>query len=485
MKKNWIKQLTILFVITFMVLSIGKTMPISASDSEMPFTDVTKGRWFYDYVKYVYDKKIMTGLNATTFGPDDNVTRAMVVTVLWRLAGEPDPVNTGKVFPDVPTGKWYSEAVAWAKENKIVGGYQNGFFGTNDNIIRQDFVKILKGYMDYIDIDIPIVTSDSYTSKPDANEVSGYAKEYVQWAYQREIIGQGSNLNPKGMLSRAEAATMIMRFDKKVEVAKIKGVIANGKCGDDVTWLLYDDGTLEISGTGKMYDFQSVCFDAPNWRKEYVKNVVIKDGITYIGRGVFSRCVNLKRVQIPGSVISIGQEAFYCCTGLTGIVLPNDIFFIGEKAFFGCTGLTNIIIPENLYVLKKQLFRGCENLKSVTFGANAQTVQMEEGPFASCSSLETITLPPKIEKVSAGAFTSCYKLKSIIIPEGVKSIGSGAFIDCDSLTEIDIPESVTRVVDGAFWLNDNLKKVVLSEALSKKINRAYFPEDCVFVVRGS
>ncbi|MCR4926918.1 MAG: S-layer homology domain-containing protein [Lachnospiraceae bacterium] len=185
-------------------VSDKKTEIETGDEIILPFTDVKKGRWFYEYVEYVYKKGIMTGLNATTFGPEDNITRAMVVTVLWRMAGEPEPASKGKVFPDVPTGKWYSKAVAWAKENKIVGGYSTGLFGTDDNIIRQDFVKILKGYTNYIGAEIPADTFESYIVKDDAKDVSGYAREYVQWAFQRSIIGQGSGLNPKGFLTRAE-----------------------------------------------------------------------------------------------------------------------------------------------------------------------------------------------------------------------------------------------------------------------------------------
>ena len=193
----------------------SKNVVIDTEES-IKFTDVKKGKWFYDYIKYVYKRNIMTGLNATTFGPDDQITRAMVVTVLWRMAGEPEPESKGKVFPDVPTGKWYSKPIAWAKENKIVGGYETGLFGTNDSIIRQDFVKILKGYNDYVGAAVAPATKDSYTVKADAKDVSKYAIESMQWAFQRSLIGQGSDLNPKGFLTRAETAAMIMRFEDRL-----------------------------------------------------------------------------------------------------------------------------------------------------------------------------------------------------------------------------------------------------------------------------
>ena len=97
-----------------------------------------------------------------------------------------------------------------------MGGYETGLFGTNDSIIRQDFVKILKGYNDYVGAAVAPVTKDSYKVKADAKDVSKYAIESMQWAFQRSLIGQGSNLNPKGFLTRAETAAMIMRFEDRL-----------------------------------------------------------------------------------------------------------------------------------------------------------------------------------------------------------------------------------------------------------------------------
>lgn len=352
--------LNFVFFFSFIVIAFSfvKSMPSNAADGEMPFTDVKKGRWFYDYIKYVYDKKIMTGLNETTFGPNDNVTRAMVVTVLWRLAGEPEPVNLGKVFPDVPTGKWYSKAVAWAKENKIVGGYQNGLFGTNDNIIRQDFVKILKGYTDYIGVEITADTIESYTIKNDAKNVSKYAIEFIQWAYQRSIIGQGSNLNPKGYLSRAENATMIMRFDKKVEEEKNKRppvILYEGSYGDNITYKYDDKGTVTFSGTGELGSIDLDMIQRGGGFDDYIlesaKEKYLNDYWNNYGYGSYPDfedfiAPEIKTIVVEEGITSICEHAFFR-TWASSVVLPDSVTYIGGNSFYEARNLTEIILPNH------------------------------------------------------------------------------------------------------------------------------------------
>ena len=225
MKNKNLKRIVALFLAVILAGLTGFTNITAAAGTGLPFKDVKKTNWYYDYVKFVYEEGVMTGLDETTFGPNEAITRAMVVTVLYRLAGEPEVVIKKKPFPDVAKNKWYSAAVAWAKEAGIVGGYNDGNFGPNDNIKRQDFVKILKSYCDYICADFAPLTDESYKTKPDAKKVSKYAREYMDWAYKRNLIGQGSDLNPLGDLTRAEAAAMFMRFEIDVYFADENKVV--------------------------------------------------------------------------------------------------------------------------------------------------------------------------------------------------------------------------------------------------------------------
>ena len=104
--------------------------------------------------------------------------------------------------------------LAWAKEKGIANGYDTGYFGPNDNILRQDFVKMLKGFSEYTGVSPRVVTSNSYTEKADATEVSSYASSAMEWAYQRGLIGQNSDLFPKREITRAEIAAVIARFER-------------------------------------------------------------------------------------------------------------------------------------------------------------------------------------------------------------------------------------------------------------------------------
>lgn len=178
----------------------------------LPFTDVPKGSWFYDSVKYVYTKNIMTGKTATTFAPTENVSRAQFATILYRMAGSPAVTYKNK-FPDVADGQFYSKAVIWAAENGIVTGHGDGTFKPGDPITREQMALMMFRYGNYKKYN----TADraSFASFPDADKVSSYAVEAMQWAVAKQIItGKNGKLEPAGKASRAECATIIMRFMK-------------------------------------------------------------------------------------------------------------------------------------------------------------------------------------------------------------------------------------------------------------------------------
>jgi len=184
---------------------------------ENPFTDVKKGKYYMESVLYLLDKNVMTGFNANTFGVDSNLTREDMVTLLWKSEGKPDMKVKEKPFPDIPLGKYYTNAVAWAKQNKIVGGYATGYFGQGDDITRQDFIKIIYGFAKYKGYDTSVVSAKTYLEKADAKDVASYARESMNWGYEKGLIGQGSDLRPKENITRQDAAMIIARFLKKFD----------------------------------------------------------------------------------------------------------------------------------------------------------------------------------------------------------------------------------------------------------------------------
>lgn len=180
----------------------------------LPFTDVAAGDWFYSAVQYAYQRGIVSGTSATTFSPNDTVTRAMIVALLHRLEGEPDAAASG--FSDVGPAQWYTHAVGWAAANSIVMGYSNGTFGPGDTLTREQMAAILYRYAGTKGMDLSADTDLSAFS--DHAAVSGYALDAMKWAVDRGLIqGTGNGmLSPQGSATRAQAAAVLMRFCEKL-----------------------------------------------------------------------------------------------------------------------------------------------------------------------------------------------------------------------------------------------------------------------------
>ena len=170
--------------------------------------------------------------------------------------------------------------------------------------------------------------------------------------------------------------------------------IANGSCGEDLQWRLYDNGTLIISGTGPMENY-SIPEDGsePNtpWYsyKPLITNVIIEAGATSIGEYTFHGCQSLTDITIPESVTTIGKLAFYNCTGLTDVIFPKGVTTIGSAAFRRCGNLINITIPDSVTDIGKIAFFDCTGLKEVTIPESVTTIG--EYAFGNCTGLTTIT----------------------------------------------------------------------------------------------
>ena len=180
----------------------------------LPFTDVPEGAWYADAAAYVYEHGLMAGTSATTFAPDVTTSRAMIATILWRMAGSP-VVNYAMDYTDVAQGQWYSEAIRWAASEGIVGGYGNGLFGSNDPITREQFAVMLYRFAQEQGYDVSIGENTNILSYTDVADLSEYAISAMQWAVGAGIIngtGDGSTLSPQGQATRAQAAVMLMRF---------------------------------------------------------------------------------------------------------------------------------------------------------------------------------------------------------------------------------------------------------------------------------
>ena len=186
------------------------------TDTDLPFEDVDSDEWYYNAIKYSYNNKIIMGYNSTTFAPNDNITRGMLVTILYRMEGSPKVSTTSK-FPDVKdSSMYYYKAVNWAASNKIVSGYDTGKFGPDDNITREQLAVILWKYSKYKGKDKD-VTAD-FTKFLDSSKISSYAKKGMNWALGVGVMhGSNGKLLPQGTATRAEAAAMLSNYSKVVK----------------------------------------------------------------------------------------------------------------------------------------------------------------------------------------------------------------------------------------------------------------------------
>ena len=178
-----------------------------------PFGDAFANAWYHNGVHYCIDNGLMGGYGNGMFGPNDKISRAQIVTILWRIAGSPT-VNYSMNFTDILEGSWYGEAVRWATSVGVASGYGEGKFGPDDSITREQFAAMLYRFAKLQGKDTSMGENNTLNGFTDVGEISGYAKTAMQWANGLEIISgtDNSTLMPKGNATRAQAACMIQRY---------------------------------------------------------------------------------------------------------------------------------------------------------------------------------------------------------------------------------------------------------------------------------
>ena len=209
---------------------------------------------------------------------------------------------------------------------------------------------------------------------------------------------------------------------------------ASGTCGVNLTWILTDDGTLTISGTGVMHNYDSLGSAPWYGKRSMIKCLIIEPGVANIGDNAFGSCTNLTSVEIPDSVTIIGDCAFYNCSSLASIAIPNSVTSICDGAFHGCSSLTSVEIPDSVTIIRFNAFSYCNSLSSITIPNSVKTI--DQAAFSNCSSLTSITILDGVATIGWSAFSDCSSLTSITIPDSVTSIGGTAFSGCSALTDV-------------------------------------------------
>lgn len=261
-------------------------------------------------------------------------------------------------------------------------------------------------------------------------------------------------------------------------VTQTDNIVDSGKCGDNATWTLDNDGVLTISGTGEMYDYSyssnNIDYVSAPWYsyREFISSIFIENGVTSIGEYAFKDCSKFTNIIIPGSVTSIGGSAFSDCTSLASITIPSSITSIGYSAFFGCISLTNVMLPNSVTSIGKRAFYGCKNLTNITLPNDINCIR--DSTFRYCINLKSIEIPSKVGDIFSAAFEGCTSLSNITFHSSV-SCWDNAFRNCTSLTDISSPGSISFV--GCYVFSGCTSLTSYSIPTSYSINRGTF-EGC-------
>ena len=244
--------------------------------------------------------------------------------------------------------------------------------------------------------------------------------------------------------------------------------VDSGQCGNNATWTLDDEGTLTISGTGAMWDYEFTGIEglAP-WRSKVyqsmIRKIVVESGITYIGAYAFANASSvLEELSLPDTVTRLGQGAFYSLGGIRHVTLPPYITEIPAECFWSAS-IETVTIPSGVTSIGRKAFDGTK-LTSVQLPDNMTSISSYT--FHSCRKLADVTLPKNLRFIGEHAFTDCYSLAEIELPSGLQSIDSYAFYNAP-LTELMIPDSVTEIGTWAFRNCTALTAVYLPQKLTE------------------
>ena len=270
---------------------------------------------------------------------------------------------------------------------------------------------------------------------------------------------------PCGTLAAYQSSSWAEQVGSFVEQCDEPVVDAN-KCGDNLYWA-YTDGTLTITGTGDMYNYDYMDNLAPwNSVSNNIKNIVLPEGLTSIGEWAFYLCASVTSISIPEGVSSIGVRAFCNCSSLTSISIPNSVTSIGERAFYSCYNLASVTLSTNLSKIDKYLFGQCRALAAITIPNNVTAI--ENGAFSGCSSLDSVSIEATTPPVLSGSSTfssspTCYIPCGTLAAYQSSSWAEqvGGFVEqCD---DNDNNQSLISVTDGALSDWDKLPMEYLFE----------------------
>ncbi len=232
-----------------------------------------------------------------------------------------------------------------------------------------------------------------------------------------------------------------------------------GADGDNLKWVLDDEGTLTISGEGAMEEWNSASKVPWHNYKADIKSVTLGDSVTSVGSWAFYDFVNLSSVLIGSNITYIGDYSFYGCSALTIVEIPENTQSIGTQAFYNCTALTDVTIGDKVTSIGNYAFRNCINLTNLAMGKAVESIG--ESAFYDCKNLSAVVIPDNVTSIGEWAFYGCRSMKNLTLGKGLTQICDYTFYYCTSLKCVTIPSGVTSVGNSSFRYCTDLTDIVL------------------------
>ncbi|MBO5370970.1 MAG: leucine-rich repeat domain-containing protein, partial [Clostridia bacterium] len=331
--------------------------------------------------------------------------------------------------------------------------------------IRSQAFAAMRLYEITIPASVKVIEADAFDSSCDENTNVYYGGSESDWNNIQIVSGGNEMLMDVTVKHFAKT-------DSEDEVPDVvAGVLTEGECGDDLTWTLSADGTLNIDGTGDMELWSSDVYTPWHESKDSISTVVLSDGVTNIGAYAFENCTNLTDIEIPDGVSSIGDSAFSACTSLASVAIPEGVEDIGLCAFSGCKSLGSVNIPSTVSLIYDRAFYGCSSLSKITVSDENEFFSSDENgvlfnkiksTLICCpggTAMTAYEIPDGVTQLDTQAFSGCASLTDVIIPEGVTDLPKGLFEDCVSLSSVTVPSTVKAIDDECFGGCDSLSQI--------------------------
>ncbi len=413
-------------------ITVGQTVEISDASSytyySLYFTPEESGVYlFYSSGDYNI-AGALNKLNCTERIASDNehgVENNYSFTY-YCIAGVTYEIESG--FYDSETTGSVDVTVDWYEDASINVGEVVEISDASDEVYCYlYFTPEESGYYNFYSIGNDYVHAYLYLITEDGN------KEYLTMSEIR--YDEESGINNFNLLYYFEEGKIyqlhvafgnIVGNDTCISVEAIEGTTISGTCGENATWTLdLDEGILPISGTGDMYVYYGASWIDYSQYIDFIKTVVVEEGITSLGKCAFTYFTEMTACSLPDSLTTIGTSAFRYSTSLQEITLPENLSYIGGSAFYCCYSLKEITIPDSVTKIGSQAFRECSVLEEVVLSANLPTIA--SSAFEECENLQKIEIPASVNCIDSSAFYWCTSLSTITFEGDAPEIGEDAF----------------------------------------------------------